>query len=105
MGIENHIEAERLRRLRDSQPCAFRRRLDVAGFADLLDRVCDRNRRDCRAGAAGGVDRARNHRRRYEGPCGVVDQDDVGLLRRQRLETGMHRSLTRRTAIGGWLMA
>ena len=58
MGIENHIEAKRLRRLRNSQPCALGRRLDIAGFADLLDRVCDRDRRHRRAGAAGGVDRA-----------------------------------------------
>ena len=82
MGIENHIEAKRLRRLRNSQPRALGRRLDVAGIADLLDRVCDRDRRDRRAGAAGGIDRARNHRRCHEGPRGVVDQDDVGLLRR-----------------------
>ena len=105
MGIENHIEAKRLRRLRDSQPRAFGRRLDIAGIADLLDRVCDRDRRDRRAGAAGGIDRARNHRRGHEGPRGVVDQNDVGLFRRQRLEPGMHRSLTRRAAIGGRLVA
>ena len=42
---------------------------------------------------------------RDEGPRGVVDQDDVGLRGRQRLEAGMHRSLTRRAAIGGRLMA
>ena len=41
MGIENHIETKRLRRLRDSQACAVGRRLNVAGIADLLDRVCD----------------------------------------------------------------
>ena len=63
------------------------------------------DRRDRRAGAAGGIDRARNHRRRHEGPRGVVDQNDVGLLRRQRLEAGMHRGLTRRAAIGGRLVA
>ena len=100
MGIENHVEAKRLRRLRDSQPRALGRRLDIAGLADLLDGVGDRDRRHRRAGAAGGIDRARNHRRRDEGPRGVVDQNDVGLLGRQRLEPGMHRGLARRAAIG-----
>ena len=34
-----------------------------------------------------------------------MDQDDVGLLRRQRFEAGMHRGLTRRAAICGRLVA
>src|SRR5205823_1758882 len=41
----------------------------------------------------------------HEGPRGVMDQDDVGLVRRQRFEAGMYRSLTGCTAIGGRLMA
>ena len=105
MGVENHIEPKRLRRLRDSQPRAFRRGFDVSAIADLFDRVGDRDRGNGRAGAAGGVDRARNHRRRDEGPRGVVDQDDIGLLAGQRLESGMHRGLARRAAIGGRLVA
>ena len=80
MGIENHIEAKRLRRLRDAQPRALRRGLDIAAVADQLDGVGDGDRRNRSAGAAGGVDRARNHRRRHERPRRVVDQDDVGLL-------------------------
>ena len=63
MGLENHIVAERLRRLRDAQPRALGRGLDVAAIADLLDRIGDRYGRNGRAGAAGGIDRARNHRR------------------------------------------
>jgi hypothetical protein len=61
MRFENDVEAERLRRLRDPQFCPLGRRLDVAGLADLLDRVGNRDCRHCCAGAAGGVDRARNH--------------------------------------------
>ena len=105
MGVEDDIEAKRLRRLRDPQPRALRRGLDIAGIADLLDRVGDGDRRNRGAGAAGGVDRARNHRRRDEGPRGVVDQNDVGLLARERLESGMHRGLARRAAIGRRRMA
>ena len=52
---------------------------------------------------AGGLDRARNHRRRDERPRGVVDQDDVRLLAGERFESGMHRGLARRAAIGGRL--
>ena len=105
MGVEDDVETKRLRRLRDPQPRAVRRRFDIAAVADLLDRVGDGDRRNRGAGTAGGVDRARNHRRGHEGPRGVVDQNDVGLLARQRLEPGMHRGLTRRAAIGRWLMA
>ena len=39
MGVENDIEAERLRRLRDPQPRALRRGLDVSGSIDQLDGV------------------------------------------------------------------
>jgi len=51
MSVENHVEPERLRRLRDAQPRALGRRFDVSGFADLLDGVCDLDRRNRRAGA------------------------------------------------------
>src|SRR5258708_2811051 len=66
MSVENHVEPERLRRLRDAQPRALGRRFDVSGFADLLDGVCDLDRRNRRAGAGSGPDRARNQHRRDE---------------------------------------
>ena len=58
MRIENDIVAKRLRRLRDAQPRALRRRFDVSGFSDQLDGVGNGNRRHRRAGQARGIDRA-----------------------------------------------
>jgi hypothetical protein len=104
MGIEYHVKAKGLWRLRDPQPCAIRRRLDVAALARQLDRIGDRYRRDGGTGAAGGGDGARNHRRRHEGAGGVVDQDDIGLGIRQRFKPGMHRGLARCAAMGRRLM-
>ena len=42
MGIENHVEPERLRRLRDAQPRALRRCFDVSVVVDQLDGIGDR---------------------------------------------------------------
>ena len=64
MGLENDVEAERLRRLRDPQPRALRRCFDIAAGVDQLDGVGDRDRGNRRAGAAGGLDRARDQGRR-----------------------------------------
>ncbi len=105
MRVKDHIETKGLRCLRDAQACALRRRLDIAGIADLLDCIGDGDRRHRGAGAAGGIDRARNHRRRHERASSIVDQHDIGLLAGQRLKPGMHRGLARRTAIGRRLVA
>ena len=98
MGVENDIEAERLRRLRDPQPRALRRRFDVSAAVNQLDGIGDRYRGNGRAGTARGLDGARNQRRRDEWPRGVVDQNDVGLLAGERFKPGMHRGLPRRAA-------
>ena len=96
------VEAECLRRLRDPQaaraPALLRRfRLrptslivSATGMAGTAAPV-----------AAGRIDRARNQGSRNERPCRVVNQHDVGLRPRQRLEPGMHRRLARRAAFGG----
>ena len=57
------------------------------------------------AGAAGGIDRARDHACRNEGARGVMDQDDIGLVPGERFEPGEHRGLPRRAAIGRRLVA
>ncbi len=95
MGVENHIEPERLRRLRDTQPRALRRRFDVSAAVDQFDGIGDRYRGNGRAGAAGGFDRARNQRRRDEWPCGVVDQNDIRRLAGERFKSGVYRGLAR----------
>ncbi len=95
MGVENHIEPERLRRLRDTQPRALRRRFDVSVLRDQFAGIGNRDRGNGRAGAAGGFDRARNQRRRDEWPGGVVDQNDIRLLAGERFKSGMHRGLAR----------
>src|SRR6202035_4922474 len=87
MGVENYVEAERLRRLRDPQACALRGGFDIAASVDQLDGVGDGDCRDRSTGAAGGIDRARNQRRRDEWPCGIVDEDDIGLLAGERFES------------------
>ena len=93
MSVENHIEPECLRRLRDAQPRALGRRFDVSGFADLLDGVRDLDRRNGRAGEGRGLDRARNQRRRDEWARRVVDENDIRLLAGKRFQSGMNRSL------------
>ena len=105
MRIENHIEPERLRGLRDAQPRALRCRFDISGCANQLDGVGHGNRGNGRASAAGCFDGARDHRRGDERPCGVVDQNDIGLLARQRFQSGVHRGLARGAAIGGRCVA
>src|ERR1700737_806438 len=95
MGVKYHIEPERLRRLRYTEPRALRRRLDVSALTDQLDGIGDGYHRNGRAGAASGIDRARNQRSRDEWPCGVVDENDIRLLARKRFKSGMHRSLAR----------
>ena len=104
MGLEDHVKTKRLWRLRDAQPCTIRRRLDVAIGLGQLDGVGDGDRGDRRAGAAGGVDRARDQRRRDKGPRRVMDQDDVGLVAGERFQSGMDRGLPRRAAAGWRLM-
>ena len=71
--------------------CAIRKRAR-SGVAstwpravDQLDGVVHGNRGNRRAGRAGSLDRARNHRRRDERPRRVMDQHDVGLLRSRAL--------------------
>jgi hypothetical protein len=93
--VQDRIEAEHLRRLCDAQPRALGGCFDVAAAVHKLDRVGNRNRRDRRAGARHGIDGARDQRLRDEGTCGVMNQNNVRLLRRDRLETGMHRFLPR----------
>ena len=95
MGIENYVEPERLRRLRDTQPRALRRRFDVSAAVDQLDGIGDRYCGNGRTGAACGFDRARNQRRRDEWPCGVVDENDIRLLAGERFKSGMYRGLAR----------
>ncbi len=98
MRVEDRIEAEHLRRLRNPQACALWRCLDVAIRTHELDGVGHRNRRDRRTGALDRIDRTRDQRLRDEGTRGVMDQDNVRLLGRDRLEPGMHRLLPRRAA-------
>ncbi len=105
MRIENDIVAKRLRRLRDAQPRALRRGLDMSAVADQFYRVGHGNRRHRSAGQARGIDRTRNHRRRDEGPRGVMDQHDVGRLARERFQSGADRSLPGCAASGGRLVA
>ena len=105
MRIEEYIETKGLRRLRDAQARAVRRGLDIAAVADLLDRIGDGHRRHGGTGAAGGGDRARNHRRGHERARGVVDKHDVGLLAGQRFQACMYRGLPCRAAMGRRLMA
>src|SRR6266550_1396730 len=95
MGVENHIEPERLRCLGDPQPRTFRRRFDVSAAVNQLDGIGDRYRGDRRAGTACGFDGARNQRRRDEWPRGVVDENDIGLLARERFKSSVYGSLAR----------
>src|SRR5258708_18766541 len=105
MGVEDDVETKRLRRLRDTQACAFRRRFDVSVCVDQLDGIVDRYRGNGCSGARCSLDGARNQRRRDEWPRRVVDQDDIGPLVCERLKSGMYRGLARRAAIGGRLIA
>ena len=105
MRIENDIVAKRLRRLRDAQPGALRRGLDMSAVADQLDGVGDGNRGHRRTGQARGIDCARNHRRGDERPRGVVDQHDVRRLACERFQSGADRRLAGCAAIGGGLVA
>ena len=99
MGIENHVEAKRLRRLRDPQPRALRRRFDVAAAVDQLDGIGDGNRGNGRAGAAGGLDRARNHAGETNGRAASWIRTISGFCAGERFKSGMHRGLARRAAI------
>ena len=105
MRIENHVEAERLRRLRDAQPRALRRGLDMSAVADQFYRVGHGNCGHRRAGQARRIDRTRDHRCRNEGPRGVMDQHDVGRLARERFQPGADRGLASRAASGRRLVA
>ncbi len=93
MGASSAGEGEALRRLHQPQRVAVERPVDPAVGIDGLDRIGDRQRRDRRAASFGRRDRARHQRGAGERPGGVVDQDDVGLARSERLEPGAHRSL------------
>ena len=44
-------------------------------------------------------DHLRDHRRRDERPRRVVDKDDLGRIRRERLKAVAHRLLPRRAAL------
>ena len=93
MGLEQGLEGETLRRLHQPQRIAVERLVDEASGIDGLDGIGHRQRRDRRAGFAGGRDGTRNQRRAGERPRRVVDQDDVGLAGLERLEAGAHRGL------------
>jgi len=93
MRLENHVEPERLRRLRHAQPRPLRSRFDVSGVADQLDGVGDRDSWYRRAGARRRVDRPRDQSGRDEWSRRVVDQHDVGLLAGEGFQAGMHRGL------------
>ena len=73
MRLEDHIVFECLRGLGDSQACPFGRGLDMAGAVDQFDGVVHGNGRNRRAGLHGSLDRARDHGRRDERACRVMD--------------------------------
>lgn len=103
MKVEQEAEFERLRGLRAEQPVARNRPGDHA-IGAAFERV-----RDGHGGYRAIVRPQRRQKRgdrsgRNYGTGGIVDKDDVGRMRDERLKSGAHARLPRRAAGHRWQM-
>ena len=96
--LEQSGEREALRRLHQAQRIAVERLMHMALCIDDLDRIGHRQCRDRSAAYLGCRYGARDQRTRREGSRRVVNQNEVWLARRERLQSGAYGTLPRRPA-------
>ena len=89
--VAKHIDAKRLRRLREEDLVARNRLDDEALGIASLDRVGRRQRRNRRTEPDGGIDRAPDQIRRHERTRRIVNHHDIRLRRHpgERLRDGI----------------
>lgn len=103
MRFKDDIETKCLWRLCAAQARAVRRRFDMAGLVDLLDRIRNGNAGHRGAGDLRRSDGALDQGGRHERAGGVVDQHNVRRVTGQCFQSGMYGRLSRRAPIR-WIM-
>ena len=99
MRRNDQRKVERLRRLHRAQVTAVERFSHMRRVVDLLDGVGDGDGRHSGAAGFTGDDGAADQGVSQKRPRRIVNEDDSGSARRERLEAGAHRGLPRRPAV------